>query len=141
MGIKFPPRPGQILICDYAGFKAPEMVKQRLVAVVSPRLPHRDELCTVIPLSTTAPRSDVRYQCKVELPFIAPAPYEGNFKFAKADMLATVGYFRLSMPYTGRNPATGQRKYVKLVLSPAELTKLQSCLLHALGLGILTEFL
>lgn len=142
MGIKFPPVPGQILICDYSkGFKEPEMVKERLVAVVSPRLPNRDDLCTVVPLSTTPPRSGILYQCRVDLPFSAPEPYEGAFKFAKADMVATVAYHRLSMPYTGRDPASGQRKYLKIVLGPDELQKLRACLLHALGLSALTQHL
>jgi hypothetical protein len=63
------------------------------------------------------------------------------FKFAKADMLATVAYRRLSMPYTGRNPTTGQRKYLKMVLAPEELIKVHRCILHALGLDALTDHL
>ena len=142
MELQYPPRPGQILICNYGtGFREPEMVKERLVVVVSPRLPHRDWLCTVVPLSTSAPRSNIRYQCKVSLPFSAPEPYEGTFKFAKADMLATVGYRRLSMPYTGRDPSTGKRRYLKIVLSPEELVKVHKCVLYSLGLDPLTEYL
>lgn len=142
MELRYPPVRGQILICNYAtGFREPEMVKERLAVVVSPRLPHRGGLCTVVPLSTTAPRSSTRYQCKVALPYSAPAPYEGDFKFAKADMLATVAYRRLTMPYTGRDPNTGQRKYLKMVLAPEELAKVHRCILFALGLDPLTSHL
>lgn len=142
MPLKYAPLAGQILICDYdTGFLEPEMVKERLVAVVSSRLPHRDDLCTVVPLSTTAPRSGINYQCKIILPHSAPRPYEGQFKFAKADMLATVAYRRLTMPYTGRNPTTGTRQYLKMVLEPGELLKLHKAVLFALGLGALTEHL
>ncbi|WP_200291341.1 type II toxin-antitoxin system PemK/MazF family toxin [Rhodospirillum rubrum] len=75
MSLKFPPTPGTIVICDdNTGFKAPEMVKERLAVVVSPRLPYRDGLCTVVPLSTSPPRAGIRYQCKVALPFDAPPP-------------------------------------------------------------------
>ena len=142
MALNFPPVPGQLLICDYStGFREPEMVKERLAAVISPRQPHRDGLCTIVPLSATPPRSGILYQCKVNLPFSAPAPYDGSFKFAKADMLATVSYRRLSMPYTGRDPTSGQRKYLKMILEPEELKKLRICVLHSLGLGALTEHL
>jgi len=93
MHIQYAPVMGLVVICDFnTGFREPEMVKERLVVVASPRLPGRDGLCTVVPLSTTPPRSGVRYQCKILLPFSAPPPYEGDFKFAKADMLATVAY-------------------------------------------------
>lgn len=111
------------------------------MAVISPRLPHRDGLCTVVPLSTTPPRSGIRYQCRIILPYSAPEPYEGQFKFAKADMLATVSYRRLTMPYTGRDPNTRNRKYLKIVLAPDELTKVRRCILFALGLDLLTEHL
>jgi uncharacterized protein YifN (PemK superfamily) len=57
MAIHFHPQRGTIVVCDFRGFEAPEMQKRRPVVVVSPRLRHRDNLCTVVPLSTTAPRT------------------------------------------------------------------------------------
>ncbi|WP_198669160.1 type II toxin-antitoxin system PemK/MazF family toxin [Elioraea thermophila] len=60
MPILYPVAAGTILLCDDdTGFRPPEMVKRRPVVVVSPRLPHRDGLATVVPLSTTAPREPV----------------------------------------------------------------------------------
>ena len=54
MPLRFHPRVGSILICDYStGFVAPEMVKRRRVVVIS-RLRQRADLYTVVPLSTTA---------------------------------------------------------------------------------------
>lgn len=142
MPLKYPPQLGQIVICDYStGFRKPEMVKERLAVVVSKRLPHRDGLCTVVPLSTTPSRSGIKYQCKVELPFEAPTPYAGIIKWAKADMLATLSYDRMGLPYTGRNPATGKRKYLKMVLQPAELKKIRQAILFALDLDDLTNHL
>ncbi len=48
------PQVGSTLICNYGtGFVAPEMVKRRPVVVIS-RLRRRADLCTVVPLSTTA---------------------------------------------------------------------------------------
>jgi hypothetical protein len=42
--LKFHPKPGAILVCDYRGFVEPEMVKTRLCFVVSPRLRKRKYL-------------------------------------------------------------------------------------------------
>ncbi|WP_420345005.1 type II toxin-antitoxin system PemK/MazF family toxin [Paenirhodobacter sp.] len=140
MSLKFPPKPGLIVICDYTtGFREPEMVKERLAVVVSPRLPYRDGLCTVVPLSTTPARSGIRYQCRVELPVVAPPPYEGKIKWAKCDMLATLSYSRMKLPYTGRDKTTGKRKYLQIVLSAEELSRVRTSMLYALGLESLTK--
>ena len=63
MAIKYPVAPGTLLLCDYAlgGFKEPEMVKRRPVIVISPRLRHRDHLCTVVPLSSKPSFAAVDY--------------------------------------------------------------------------------
>jgi mRNA interferase MazF len=138
VALQFHPKLGQIVICDYGdGFVAPEMLKRRLAIVVSKRLPHRDGLCTVVPLSMTAPDADVRYQCKVTLPCDFPG-YEGRIKWAKADMLATVGLSRLTLPRTARDPSTGKRRYLDFVLQADELTKVRAAMLHALCLDALT---
>ncbi len=117
------------------------MVKERLSVVVTKRLPHRDGLCTVVPLSTTPSRSGIEYQCKIELPYEAPAPYQGKVKWAKADMLATLSYNRMGLPYTGRDPKTGRRKYLQIKLAPDELKKVRKAMLFALNLGSMTEHL
>ena len=54
MGITYHPTVGEALWCEYAG-KAPEMIKRRLVVVVSPRACQRHHLTTVVPISTTEP--------------------------------------------------------------------------------------
>jgi mRNA interferase MazF len=139
MPLQFTPTPGTVVICDYTtGFRVPEMVKERLAVVVSPRLPHRDGLCTVVPLSTTPARSGIRYQCRITLPVPAPQPYEGSIKWAKADMLATVGFWRLELPYTGKDPISGRRRYLKIIVTPEDMKNIQSAILHAIGLGDLT---
>ncbi len=135
MGLKHPPKRGTIVVCDYStGFREPEMVKRRLAVVISPRLPHRDGLCTVVPLSTSAPRRGIRYQCKVILPYSLPEPFEGTLKWAKCDMLATVAYRRLSLPRAGKNRATGKRKYLQVVLDINQMERIEVAVLHALGL-------
>ncbi|ATQ67403.1 MULTISPECIES: type II toxin-antitoxin system PemK/MazF family toxin [Methylosinus] len=140
MALKFPPKMGMIVICDYTtGFREPEMVKERLAVVISPRLPYRDRLCTVVPLSTTPARAGIHYQCRIELPVDAPPPYEGRIKWAKADMLATVSFDRLGLPYTGRDRATGMRKYLQITVSNEDLRRVHRAVLFAIGLDSLTK--
>lgn len=135
MGLKFSPKLGQIIICDYStGFREPEMVKKRLAVVVSPRLPNRDGLCTVVPLSTSPSRTGIRYQCRIELPFPAPMPYEGAIKWAKCDLIATLSYHRMSLPYTARDHVTGKRNYIQMVLPADEMSRIRHAILNALGL-------
>jgi uncharacterized protein YifN (PemK superfamily) len=135
LALKFHPKLGSIVICDYrTGFMPPEMVKERLAIVVSPRLPNRADLCTVVPLSQTPPHKNIRYQCKVELPVDPPPPFNGQAKWAKADMLATVGLSRLTLPYTGRDAVTGRRKYLDIVIEPAEMEKVRAAMRNALDL-------
>lgn len=134
MAIQFPPSPGDILICDFTtGFRPPEMVKRRPVLVVSPRLRHRDGLCTVVPLSTTVPRRPVAYQCEIDLPFAPPPPFQAARVWAKADMLATVAYGRLDLMRSQRQ-ANGKRQYLRIRIQPAELAKVEACIRVALGL-------
>src|ERR1700704_6371834 len=104
MAIQYPVPPGAILLCDYSGFRPPEMVKRRPVVVISPRLSYRDHLCTVVPLSTTAPNRNVPYVCRLELTVALPPPFDGErFCWAKADMVATVGFRRLDLFRTARD--------------------------------------
>ena len=52
MAIGEHPAPGTILICDFKqGFREPEMVKQRPVIVLSPKIGIRAKLCTVVALA------------------------------------------------------------------------------------------
>ncbi len=92
-----------------------------------------------MPLSTTPSRSCIRYQCKVTLRMPAPRPYDGTINWAKADMLATVGFGRLNFPYTGRDAISGQRRYLQIVVTPDDMKAIRSAILHALGLDRLTD--
>jgi uncharacterized protein YifN (PemK superfamily) len=78
MAIQFPPERGLVLRCDYSlgGFREPEMVKPRPATVISPRLRHRDGLCSVVPLSTTHDGRDLPYVVSLKLQL--PEPYEAG---------------------------------------------------------------
>lgn len=137
MPIRFPVAPGTLLLCNYdTGFQPPEMVKRRPVVVISPRLPHRDHLCTVVPMSTTPPERELPYQCRLELAHPLPEPFNESVCWVKADMLATVSFDRLDLFRTERDRASGRRRYLQLRVSTEDLAAIRRCVLAALGLAI-----
>jgi uncharacterized protein YifN (PemK superfamily) len=82
-----------VLICDFAGFQAPEMVKVRPVVVVSPNHLVRPGLVTVVPLSTTPPHLIQTYHYRLE-----GSPIPGHVVeevWAKCDMICTVSVRRI----------------------------------------------
>ncbi len=138
MALKFHPKAGTILLCNYnTGFVVPEMVKRRPVVVISPRLRFRDRLCTVVPFSETTPDRilDYHYQLTLERPL--PPPFDANPVWVKCDMLATVTFSRLDLIRTGRDPQ-GKRKYLTPILPDHDLKAIRACVLRALGMDSLT---
>jgi mRNA interferase MazF len=136
--IQFPVARGTILLCDYSTGFRPEMVKRRPAVVISHRLPHRDGLATVVPLSTMQPRHPVPYVCEIVLSAPLPAPFTALVMWAKADMLATVGFGRLDLFRTSRD-AGGRRRYLHPRLPPDDIARIEVAICHALGLPVLTE--
>jgi mRNA interferase MazF len=135
MPLTFHPEVGTVVICDYStGFKVPEMVKRRLAVVISPRLKRRDGLCTVVPLSESNPEPVEAWHHQVTLPKSPPKPFEGKVKWAKCDMLATVGFHRLSLPFEKRDG--GPRKYVQMRVGNEEMTAIMNGVRSALGIAI-----
>ncbi len=94
MAINFHPRAGQILMCDFKGFVKPEMVKVRPVMVVSPRLPHRSSIATIVPISLTAPVHNEPYVVRLSKNY-HPAESDDLACWAKCDMLMNIGLHRL----------------------------------------------
>lgn len=93
MALLFHPKPGNVLICDFKGYLAPEMIKRRPVVVVSPAHLHRPGLLAVVPLSTTAPNPIEPYHYRLKG---NPVPGSDALEtWAKCDMLATVCIARL----------------------------------------------
>ena len=101
MTIQFNPEQGTIVVCDFAGFVAPEMIKRRPVVVVSPRLRKRDGLCTVVPLSTTPPKEIAPYHFKLHVAPVLPPPYDEPFHWVKADIIYTLSFNRLHLMFNG----------------------------------------
>lgn len=82
------------------------MIKRRPVIVVSRHETHNRRLCTVVPLSTTAPDPVAAWHHLLAHIKIAGWQASGPM-WAKCDMLATVSFERLNKPYVktrhGRN--------------------------------------
>ena len=140
MAIHSHPEIGTIVICDFKGFVPPEMVKRRPALVVSPRLRRRGKLCTIVPLSTSVPPDVAAYHFKLHVDPPLPPPYDSSFHWVKADMLYTVSFDRLDLPFNGKDPS-GKRIYDVRVIDKADLIKIQECILHGLGLSGLTGYL
>ena len=140
MALQFHPNPGAILLCNYdTGFKEPEMVKQRPVVVVTPRLRRREGLCVVVPMSLTEPTHIEDYHFKLGLSPALPSPWDAPECWIKADMIATVGYHRLTPIRLGRD-RTGKRIYYQSLVSKNDLRQIQRAVLCGLNLRHLTQY-
>jgi uncharacterized protein YifN (PemK superfamily) len=135
MPLAIHPEVGTVVICNYSGFKMPEMVKTRLAIVISPRLKRRNDLCTVVPLSTKDPDPVEEFHHRVTLPREVPS-YEGLEKWAKCDMLATVGFHRLVLPHEKREPFDEKRRYINMRVSDDDFAAVMNCVRRSLGIAI-----
>lgn len=125
MPITFHPKAGTVLMCDFQGFKKPEMIKTRPVIIVSPSHMKRPGLYTVVPMSTTSPDSVEPYHYHFEQ---NPMPNTVGDAWAKCDMVATVGVYRLDRIKIARG------KFVTLSIGKDELEAIRLCLKFALGI-------
>ncbi len=119
MPLPYLPRPGEVLICAFDDV-APgaEMIKRRPVVVVSSYRSHSRRLCTVVPLSTTAPEPALAWHHALPSLSIAGWKAAGTI-WAKSDMLATVAFDRLNAPYL--KSRHGGRRYTTTVLPAPDL--------------------
>ena len=139
MAIKEHPKIGSILTCRFEpGFVAPEMVKRRPVLVLSPKIMNRDQLCTVVCLSTTAPKPPMSYHCQIDFAPELPDHLESFGVWVKADMVYSVGFHRLDLIGLGKD-ASGKRLYYYDTVSVAGMKKVRACVLNGLGMQGLTK--
>ena len=127
MGLNFHPRAGQVLVCDFSGFKEPEMVKPRPVVVISPKLPYRSDIVTVVPISTTEPRHGLPFCYRLSKNY-HPAEADDLPCWAKADMVMNLGLYRLSGFRVGR------RQWSYPQLTPEDLAGVRHAVVCGLGL-------
>jgi len=125
MALSFHPKTGTIVICDYnTGFIPTEMAKRRLALVVSPQFKRRNNLCTVVPFSTTPPNPIMPYHYLLRLNPTLPPPYNSPEQWVKADMLATVSFNRLTLPFSGKG-ADGKMHYIKMIIHGDDFKSIQ----------------
>lgn len=130
-GLRFQPRPGQILICRFgAGFEVPENVKTRPVIVLSPHQRRWSGLCVVAPISSKAPDpvSPIHFLMP---PGILPGDKYPE-AWIKGDMVIAVGRHRLD------RFKIGHRQYAAPTAPAYVLHEARRCVLHALGMHSLT---
>jgi mRNA interferase MazF len=143
MPLRYHPRPGQILMCDFSkGFVAPEMVKTRPVVVLSPTMEGRQNIVTIVPLSSTKPEKIMPFHCqlpKSSLPMINI--FQEQDTWVKGDMIYSVGFSRLEPIRLGRRQSDGKREYFTNKLGRERMREIYACVLHGLNLGILAQYL
>lgn len=127
------PQAGTIVRVDLSeGFRAPEMVKRRPCIVLSPPIPGRQNLCAIVPLSTSAPRSVMDHHLKLKFDPVLPHPYSSPEMWVKGDMVLTVAFHRLRLLFSHTDH--GQRVYDVRVLGPVTLERVRACVRSGLGL-------
>jgi uncharacterized protein YifN (PemK superfamily) len=100
MALLYQPKPRSVVMCDFVGFIAPEMVKVRPVVILS-RHRHNRNLVTVVPLSTTEPTKIEDHHHELSTNPLPDKPHTSCW--AKCDMVATVSLARLDRYQIGRN--------------------------------------
>ena len=135
------PLQGSIVTVDYtSGFKVPEMVKVRLAVVLSPKISARPKLCTIVPLSLTAPQSPMPYNKLISIPFRLPNSWGQHDRWIKGDMINAVAFHRVNLLRLGKDE-NGKRIYQYSRLPDVLLKEVRRCTLHGLGLSMLTKHL
>jgi uncharacterized protein YifN (PemK superfamily) len=119
-------------MCDFSGFIDPEMVKPRPVIVVSPKLPYRDGLAAVVPISLTPPRHNLPFCFRLSRNYHPQEP-DNLPCWAKADMILNLGLYRMSGFKVGR------RKWIFPQLSGDDLAGVRRAVLFGLGLDKLLK--
>lgn len=132
MSLTFFPRARQIFVCDFTSFKEPEMTKRRPAIVISPKLPYRSQIVTIVPISTTAPRHDLPFVVRLSRNY-HPDEAEDLPCWAKCDMVTNLAVERLNAFKVGR------RKYVYPTLIPEDLKAVRDGVIHGLGMGDLLK--
>lgn len=116
MGINFHPTAGQVLMCDFAGNKAPEIIKVRPVIVICTS--RRPGLVMVVPLSTTAPNPVQKFHHKLSS---NPMPGSTGDSWAKCDLVTSVRFERLD------RIKVSARNWVTRSVGVADLQAVRNC--------------
>lgn len=108
------------------------MVKQRPIIVVSPKLPYRSEIVTVVPISLTPPTHTLPFAVKLSKNY-HPNEDDDLPCWAKCDMVMNIAKWRLDGFKVGR------RKWENPQATGDDLQAVRDGVLHGLGLGHLIK--
>ena len=126
MAITFVPDAGDVLMCDFDGFKPPEMTKKRQVVILSPRARRvNPDTYIVVPISTTPPATLLGCHC--ELRRGAYPCFDPVTIWVKCDMVTCVAAHRLD-----RVKVAG--RYNRVQIRRDDLARIRSAVLHGLGM-------
>jgi mRNA interferase MazF len=139
MALSYHPIQKSIVVVNFdGGFNTPEMVKRRLAIVLSPAIRNRVGLCTVVPLSTTAPNPVMPYHYLLSAPFYLPSRWGSVDRWVKGDMVCAVSQQRLELLRLSKD-VNGKRVYQVAQIPDADFVNIQKCVLHGLGMSQLTK--
>ena len=133
MVLRFHPKEGMFLVCDYRGYEKPEMVKRRPVVVISPRFRTREGLCTVVPLSCSTPDPVMPYHVLLELDRPLGGRWQQMTLWAKCDMVTVASFKRLDLIRIGKTK-DGRRLYNYTRLDDDKLLDLRQAVARSIGL-------
>jgi uncharacterized protein YifN (PemK superfamily) len=140
MGVREHPELGSVLTCDFRDFQVPEMVKNRPVVIISPKIKNRPGLCTVVSLSTEPPEHIMPYHRQIDIRPHLPKRWESDGVWIKGDMVYAVAFWRLNFLSHGKG-LDGKRNYHYACVSDENLKEIRLCVLRAMGLSTLTKHL
>lgn len=130
-------------MCDFSkGFKAPEMTKVRPVVILTPSMPGRERLVTVVCLSSVRPnpiRDYHRMLPQASLPMVGS--FQAKETWVKGDMVYAVSFERLDLIKLGNRGADGKRKYFDNRLGRERMREIYGCVLHGLSLSAVVPHL
>ena len=109
------------------------MVKNRLCVIISPPIEKRHGLCTVVPLSQSAPNPEMGYHYELNIPFQLPPKWAGQARWVKADMICAVGWHRINLLLMGKD-REGKRIYQTNTLSQIHMNNISQCVREALAM-------
>lgn len=132
MPINFHPHAGTVLVCDFDGYREPEICKIRPVVVITPRLPYRSGLATVVPISLLQPKHEEPYVVRLSRNY-HPEEEDGLPCWAKCDLVANVRFERL------QGFKVGRRKWETPRMIGEDLKLVRAGVLHGLGMGALIK--
>lgn len=132
MPLKYHPKIGSIVFCEFDGMPPEMETAHYAVAVSNDNMP-RSGLCTVVPLSSQPPDVVQKWHHLLAETSTRALPPHKRAKpsWAKCDMITTVSLQRLSLTGAGRYGAGGT---AGPPVGNDDLQAIQHCILHVLRL-------